>query len=376
MTSHQRRGMRRRRSAAMIGLATVSALAWGCGAGEVEPVQTIRSVRYAHVFAAGSDRLRTFAGTAQAASQQNLSFRVGGTVTNVAVEVGRVVERGELLAQLDAGDYLLKRQQADASLAQARAESRNANASYERTLALFENQNASRSDVDAGRAQFESANASVTSAETARRLAQQEVNYTRLLAPTAGSISRVDVEANETVSPGATVVVLETEGLPEVEVAVPGIFIGAIQPRTQVEVTFGAIPNRTFAATITEVGVATSGAGTFPVVGQLNEDAPAVRPGMAAQVTFSIGAAADAARSDMVIVPSQAVGQDDRGRFVFVLVPGTGDLATAERRAVTIDALTPAGLEVTSGLADGELVATAGLRSLSHGLQVRLLEAR
>ena len=367
----------RRRIARAAALPLVAVLAAGCGDDEAPPAAEIRPVRYAQAFLAGSERSRTFPGIARAASEQDLAFRVAGTVTAVEVDVGTAVSQGQVLARLDSGDLELRRQQAEAGLAQARAQARNAEASYERVVALYETGNASMSDLDAARASYESANASEVSAATALRLAEQQVAYTRLLAPVDGSVSRVEVEVNEAVGAGQTVVVvIDTGGSPEVQVTVPEAFIGGLRAGRPAEVVFGALADAALGASVTEVGTAAAGAGGFPVIVRLEEDAAGtgVRPGMAAEVTFSIEGRPGSAG---VLVPAQAVGQDQGGRFVYVLTrPGTGEVATAERRTVETGALTPEGLEVLDGVADGEYVATAGLRALAPGQQVRLLETR
>lgn len=353
------------------------ALSASCGGDEATPSPEIRPVRYAQAFSVSGERTRSFAGISKAASEQNLSFRVAGTVTSVEVAVGSSIRRGQVLTRLDAGDLELRRQQSEAGLAQARAQARNAQASYERVVALFETGNASMSDLDAARASFESANASVTSAETALRLAGQQVAYTRLEAPVDGSVSRVAVEANEAVGAGQTVlVIIDTGGRPEVEVVVPEAFIGGVRSGGSAQVAFGALPDANFDATVTEVGTAAAGAGGFPVIVRIDEsaDATAVRPGMAAEVTLRIDGTA---RGAGVLVPPQAVGQDQRGRFVYILItPDTGSVATVERRTVETGALTPEGMEILQGVADGEYVATAGLRTLASGQQVRLLGVR
>lgn len=348
-----------------------------CGGDEATPDPVIRPVRYAEAAAAGGERARAFAGIARAASEQNLSFRVAGTVAAVEVDVGTRLRRGQTLVRLDPGDLELRRQQSEAGLAQARAQARNAQASYERVAALYETGNASTSDLDAARAAYESGNASMTSAETALRLAEQQVAYTSLAAPVDGSVSRVMVEANEAVGAGQTVVtVIDLGRNPEVEVLVPEAFIGGIRSGQRAEAVFGAVPGERFSATVTEVGTAAAGAAGFPVVVRLDdrEAAAPVRPGMAAEVT--LGIEGDAAVAG-VLVPPEAVEQDHLGPFVYVLVPDdTGDVATAERRAVEVGALAPMGLEIVSGLRGGEYVATAGLRTLAPGTLVRLLNGR
>lgn len=348
-----------------------------CGGTEDPPHPVVRPVRYAEAVVSGGERTRAFAGIARAASEQDLSFRVAGTVATVEVGVGTRIRRGQTLVRLDPGDLELRRQQSEAGLAQARAQARNAQASYERVAALYESGNASTSDFDAARAAYESGKASVTSAQTALRLAEQQVAYTSLAAPIDGSVSRVMVEANEAVGAGQTVVVVIDLGRnPEVEVLVPEAFIGTIRSGQPAEAAFGAVPGERFLATVTEVGTAVAGAAGFPVVVRLDdgEAASNVRPGMAAEVTLLIEG--DAGGTG-VLVPPEAVEQDHLGSFVYVLVPtDTGDVATAERRAVEVGVFAPMGLEIVSGVESGEYVATAGIRTLTPGALVRLLNSR
>ena len=352
-------------------------LVCGCG-GQPDAVDLdIRPVRFVEAMASGRERTRTFPGTSRAASEQELAFRVSGIVTTVEVDVGSTVRRGQVLVRLDSGDLILRQQQAEAGLAQARAQSRNAKANYERVVALYETGNTSLSDMDAVRASFESANASEVSAETALRLAQQQVAYSQLLAPISGSVSQVRVDINETVTAGQTVVVLiDTGQNPEVQVTVPEAFVGGLSSGQPAQVMFGALSGPPFNGLVTEVGSAATGAGGFPVIVQLteNDQLRSIRPGMAAEVTFRVEGQIE---SSGALVPPQSVQQDHLGRFVFVLInPDEANIATAERRTVVTGSLTPDGLEILDGVRDGEYVATAGLSTLVSGQQVRLLQHR
>ena len=86
--------------------------------------------------------------------------------------VGTQVHRGNLLALLDPIDYLLGKQEALAAVQQAQAQERNARETYDRVKGLYENQNASLSDLEAARAGHDSAVAAVDLANT--RLDQAE----------------------------------------------------------------------------------------------------------------------------------------------------------------------------------------------------------
>ncbi len=347
----------------------------GCG-GEVEEASpVIRPVRYQEVISTGAKRQRSFSGTARAGVESQLSFRVPGTVQSVSVAVGNTVKKGQEVARIDATDLALQLQEAEASLSQALAAERKADADYNRVRGLYENENASKSDLDAARAQAESNRAQVAAAQQRRELARRQLSYARLTAPVDGAIASVLVEANENVGSGTPVALLTSGSRPEVEVAMPGVLISEVREGATAEVTFDALPGASFPAAITEVGVAATGAGaTYPVTVRLTADDSSVRSGLAATVTFRFESGDGEER---IYVPPVAVGEDRDGRFVFVLEPtdedGGGELGTARRRPVAIGDLTPEGIEIKDGLTDGELLITAGVRRIQDGQQVKFL---
>jgi RND family efflux transporter MFP subunit len=365
-----RYGSRQRRIPAPWPAAVLALAAWGC-AEQAPPEQTLRPVRTVQVFHTGVERVRSFSGTARAGQESRLSFRVRGTVEVLSVKLGDRVRAGQVLARLDPQDYQLRVEDAEASLARIRAEVRNAEANYARIRDLYENNNASLTDLDASRAAFESTTAALESGEKKLEQARLQLSYTRLEAPTAGAISEVPVEVNENVQPGQTVAVLTAEARPEVEIGMPEVFISRVQEGQLVEVTFDALGARRFDATVTEVGVTSTGlATTFPVKARLDRDEPDVLPGMAAEVHFRFAAEGE---GDRIEVPAFAVGEDRDGRYVFVVEEGGEGIGRAVRREVTVGSLTAeGGLEILRGLTDGERVITAGVSRIQDGREVRL----
>jgi multidrug efflux pump subunit AcrA (membrane-fusion protein) len=60
-------------------------------------------------------------GSLAAFDQATVSVKVPGRLRSISVDLGSVVQQGQLIAQIDPQDYQLRVQQADAALAQARA---------------------------------------------------------------------------------------------------------------------------------------------------------------------------------------------------------------------------------------------------------------
>lgn len=348
-------------------------LAVSTACGDREATQpTLRPVRTIEVFTSAGGRDRTFSGTTRAGIESVLSFRVPGTVVNVPVSVGQRVISGQLIAQLDPGDFLLKVQEAEATLSQARAGDRNTQANYDRVRDLYENGNASLSELDAARAAAESSKATVIAGETRLALAQSQLSYATLRAPVEGDIAAVTVEVNENVGAGQAVAVLSAGEVPEVEVAMPENLITQLRSGQPATVTLDALPSLSFQATITEVGIAATAAGaTFPVVVRLDAPDPNVRPGMAASVTFYFG---PTGQGSVALVPPAAVAEDRGGRYAFIIELESDSTGITRRRAVRVGELTASGLTVLEGLSDGDLLVTAGVSRIRDGDRVRLLD--
>ncbi len=353
------------------GLLSLMALCTGLACGTEEPPEpVVRPVRFQQVFATGGQRVRTFSGAARAAVESPLSFRVGGTLRRLSAAVGESVRRGQLIAELDAQDFRLRVQQAEASLRQAQAQAVNASAAFDRTRLLYESNNASRSDLDAARSGSESAAAAAEAAANVLELRRLELGYTRLRAPFSGSISAVHVEVNQNVAPGESIVTETSDDRLEVLVSVPEVLIGQIQLGSPVSVTFDALAGRSLEGSVSEVGVAPSEmATTFPVTVRLDQIADEIRPGMAAEVAFTFDATDDRER---FFVPSFAVSEDRNGRFVYRVERAEPGFGIVRRCPVEVGELTAEGLEILSGLSDGDLVVTAGVSKITDAQVVRM----
>jgi len=346
----------------------------GC-AEEPPPVEEpLRPVRWIAVETVDGTRLRSFSGSAKASTESTLSFKVTGTVLNIAVQVGDRVSAGQLIAELDPRDYELQVQEANASLLDTQARAREAAANHERYRLLYEADNTSKSELDAARAADESAAAGVTAARKRLEIAELQLGYTRLVAPIDGAIADKFVNENENVGQGASIVDLSSGSRIEVELAVPEVLITQVEPNSPCVVSFDALPGRSFASTVTEVGIASTGlATTFPVTVRLRDAVAEIRPGMAAVVRLELG---DPDTRPRVLVPAVAVGEDRAGRFLFVVMDDGPDTGRVERRTVVLGDMTAGGeLEVFEGLGDGDRVVTRGMSKLRDGMAVRLPES-
>ena len=81
----------------------------------------VRSVRVAQAEARPMEHLVVATGTLAAEEAATLSVKIGGRLREIRVDLGSVVKRGDVIAQVEPRDYELRLQQSAAALAQARA---------------------------------------------------------------------------------------------------------------------------------------------------------------------------------------------------------------------------------------------------------------
>ncbi len=340
-----------------------------CEKKEVHPPE-LRPVKYAVVQNLGKGEERIFSGAAHAELETKLSFKVAGTIERLPVGSGEFVTGGVMIAQLDQLDYQLKEQETEAALLDAEAKLRNAGSDYMRIRELYETKSVSRQELDAARASAESAKANVKAAAKKVELAKAQLDYTTLLAPRDGWLYSVPVEERENVSVGQTIAILHSGNLIDVKVSMPENYIADIKKGDDVVVTFDAQPGKSFLASVSKVGVASSVSTTFPVTVKLKGEAVGIRPGMAAEVRFTF---LRPKGERGVVIPSTAVLGEGAERFVFVLHKEENEEGTVEKRKVVIGLITNEGIQILQGLNEGELIVTAGIPFLHDGEKVRVI---
>jgi RND family efflux transporter MFP subunit len=341
-----------------------------CGKADAPIEERLRPVRYITVSDDSVFRDRSFSGTSKSSRESRLSFKVSGTVIDAPVQIGQRLNAGDLIAEIDSASYILQAQQAQASLVEAQANDRKAAADYQRTKGLYANDNASLNELESVRAQSESSGAMVASAGKALEIARLNLSYTKLTADSECSIASLDIEVNENAQAGEQVASVSCGDEFEITMNLPESLIDLVDDNTPVRIEFSSIPSRQFTGVISEISVSSaSGTAGFPVVIRIVETDPALRSGLAANVTFQFDSAA--ASGAGVVIPVSAVINDSDGTFVFVVVPsGTEGEATVTRRPVEVGELSQFGIEVVDGLVTGESVITAGISVIREGQRV------
>jgi RND family efflux transporter MFP subunit len=140
----------------------------------------------------------------------DLAFKIGGQLTSVKVERGQKVTKGQILAVLSEGEARAQFEQAEAALAQARAQLALAKDNEARAQTLVAANAAPDSQAIAVKLQAEIARAAMMQAAAARDLASTSLANHQLHAPFDGMIVKVPDGSGQIVGPGVPLFRIET----------------------------------------------------------------------------------------------------------------------------------------------------------------------
>jgi RND family efflux transporter MFP subunit len=141
-------------------------------------------------------------GTVVAKNTAVIAAKVVSYVKRIGGDVGATVKKGEVLIQLDDGEFAANVALAQAHLADARARLGLAEKSFHRMRSLLEKGATTQSAFDEASAGYAQAQAGVGVAEAELAKAKVFLGYTLLRAPFAGTVEFKRIEVGELTAPG------------------------------------------------------------------------------------------------------------------------------------------------------------------------------
>lgn len=304
-----------------------------------------------------------FAGTVQAKVQAALGSRVAGRLVSRSVHVGDLVQKGDVLAVLDATAYELAVRSARAELSSAEATLASAVANQERQKTLLQSNAAAKAAVESAEQSREAADAGVTRARTALVKAEEQLSYTRILAEFDGVVVATGAEVGQTVSPGEAIVTVARPDERDAVVDIPETS-GGVAVGSRFEVSLQINPAVTVKGVVREVAPSADAVTRTRRVKIALENPPdTVRLGT------TITAELEGPDLTALMVPESAVLTKDGKPHVWLVDAGKGEV-----HLVPVETGMIAGhsLAVTSGIKEGDRVVTAGVHSLEEGQKVKI----
>jgi RND family efflux transporter MFP subunit len=301
-----------------------------------------------------------------------------GRIAGLRVHEGDRVKAGELLATIEDPSLGEAVVEADAARGSAQAALVNADAALARAQRLFDQGIAPRRDVEDAQARRAAAAADLAAASARGGLARQQHGKTRVTAPIAGVVVKVYRHNGELVDGTAAtpLVDLADPSRLELRADAPAAQLVRLGDGAAAEVHLDALPGVALPAKLVFVSPAVDTTTSLGVVRAAitpaaDPGAPQPKLGLAGQLAVDVPG-----REGAVLVPAVALRRGAGGGEEVVVC----DLAaeggpTAQLRAVQTGARSGGDVEIVSGLALGEAVATRHVVALEDGARLALPKA-
>ncbi|HEX7936783.1 MAG TPA: efflux RND transporter periplasmic adaptor subunit [Paraburkholderia sp.] len=309
-------------------------------------------------------------GSLRAVTQAAVKSKVAGSVLDVAVREGDTVKSGQLLAKIDARDYVARAEQSRGQMAAMAGQFDIARQTLENNRVLVEKGFISKNAFDTAQSQYEIARANLDAARAALASSNLSLADTVVRSPLDGQIASRSVEPGEKVAVDTKLFDVVDLRTLELEAPVPVGEIGRVRIGQPVQIAFDGVDAPVQGA-ITRINPAAQpGSRSITVYVQIANPSGTLRVGMFGTGTIAVGS-----HPNVLAVPATAVRTDGARRSVYALVGGKLVEAPV-RTGVTGDADGDTWTEIAAGpLAAGQQIVKNNLGSLRIGSTVHVVSS-
>jgi len=306
----------------------------------------------------------------QATNRVNLVARVAAYLDEVLFTDGAEVKKGQLLYRLEQGPFQADVHAREASIAQFKAQLRNAEIVLQRAQALLKTPAGQQATVDTALAVQDALKAQILGAEAQLQQAKINLDYTEIRAPIDGKIGRTAITAGNYVNPGSgTLVSIVSQDPMYIVFPVSTRTVIELQQRAggkagalaiRVRLPDGRLYEQAGKLDFIDNSVA-GNTDTMVLRGTVPNPKRLLVDGELVQAILQ-----DVKPTEALAVPRSAVLADQQGDYVFVVDKDN----KVEKRPVKLGQSTPALAAVTSGLSEGDNVVVDGIQRVRPGLVV------
>jgi RND family efflux transporter MFP subunit len=310
-----------------------------------------------------------YTGTIEAWQKINITPDVGGKIARILVNEGDRVGKGQVLAELDVEAITLQFKQAEAALAVAQANFNNAKTNLERMERLSKEKAVSDQQYEQVKLGYDSAKAQLEQAQAALNLAQHSLDVSILKAPFSGVIASKNAEVGDVInpmmggfSPGSAggVLTLVDFSRVKIQVDLSGADIPRIQKGQAARLRVLTTPGREFNGTITVVNLAADPqTKKFGIEVSVDNPDQVLRPGTFGEIILEVQS-----HENALVVPQKAVLENT---YVFIVQDGK-----AAKKEIVLGLQNTTLVEVSSGIAEGDLVIAEGNFGLEDGAPIEV----
>jgi len=302
-------------------------------------------------------------GEVQSIKAPKIGAEVAGRVTQLLVDVGDVVAKGDVLGELDRSGILLELDVARAERSRVKALTTNQELVLRRQQDLKKKSFVSESAIDDAKAQLRALREQLKVAKAQVALAEYKLSKTIITAPLAGKIDSRIVSVGDYVKDGAALfTIADTETL-RIQMVFPEPAMAQLHKGTPLKVITAVNPGNKFDATITEIRPQVESANKGVVAYADLADPSLTRAGASAAVWATL-----AVHEDAVVIPQTSLVQRPAGEVVYVI----GANNKVSEHVVISGARLENSIEIVKGIEPGVQVVVDGAGFLTDGVAVEI----
>jgi membrane fusion protein, multidrug efflux system len=299
-----------------------------------------------------NDFVRT-TGTVEAIEDAMISSETSGRILSIK-DRGERVQKGDVIAQID--DRLIQAQYEAAKTGYELAED-----TFNRFESLHADSIISTQDYNSARAQRDQARAQLNQVE-------KQLQDSKIEAPFTGRIEERFIRTGELINPGMPVVRLVNTDLIRILSGVPERYSGEITEGSKVQLNFGGLNGETRESTITYASnVLDPETRTYAIEVEIRNSEQLIKPEMVVDLLLE-----RRTLENVIIIPRTAVLRNEDGQSVYIASEQNGDKVA---RLVNVETGSAGGalIQIVNGLSDGDELVVNGVRNLSEGDVLNIL---
>ncbi len=306
--------------------------------------------------------VRDLVGSLEARSRPLITAEVAGVVAAVHQDEGDRVESGDLLAEIETGDYRDERDRAAAEVAQMTARVQVQEHSVRRARELHADEHLSEDELDQAEAELASRQAQLDAARSALRSAERALARTRIRAEIGGVVDERHISEGDYLRAGDPAFELVDDQRLRARLSASQALAPRIRQGAELRLHNPSAAEPEIQATVTDLRPRIQASTRSLHILADFENPGGWRPGASLEGELLLD------ERQAIVVPAQSIARRPDGDTVYVL-NDAGD--RVEARTVALGTRQADRVEVRSGLAPGERFVVDGARLLSDGAPVQ-----
>ena len=337
----------------------------GCAKKEKEQTEKVINVRLGVVEKKTVRPYITAVGTLKPFDEVVISPEVDGILKTVNIDEGKLVKKGDVLAEIKDTDFVLDLQRAEAGLRQADAALANTKTEYQRKESLLKEELVTRQQFDDVATRMIIAKNDQDKAKSTLDLARQRLSKTRIICPVNGAVKEKKLTSGDFARasvPLATIIIIDTLKL---VFSVGEKDVARIKNGQEVVFNIDAFKDKEFKGKVSTIYSGLDDrTRTLTIEALVPNSDSSLKAGFFAKVKVYTENEKNA-----VLIPTTAIVYDESKSKVFTLEGNT-----AREKLIKSGDTFGDLIEIIDGLSGGEKLVVVGQNNLADGIKVNVFK--